>query len=119
MKETGTDVSLTIVDVDVPIYNQQEVSVISANQNIIGYIDNQTKYYYYTTKDFSRLFKLGFSFYWIWLGALLGLTISYMLDRSNAPIWSIIAFGISYGIYQLQKLIQNYRLKREFDQFLR
>ena len=119
LKETGTDVSLTIVDVDVPIYNHQDVMVISANRNIIGYIDNQTKYYYYTTKDFSRLFKLGFPFYWIWVGTVLGLAISYMLDRSNFPIWTVIAFGISYGIFQLQKVIQNYGLKKEFDQFLR
>ena len=113
------DYKAFIKKVDLPIYTDQEVTVICCDKTVIGYIDMQTNYYYYTVTDFSRLFGLGFSSWWIWLITILGCIAIYFMNNEQILLLPFSLFIIAYALYFLQKWYINYRVRQEIDAVLR
>ena len=118
LTETGEDIKTYIKNLDLPIYNEQEVTVICSGKKVIGFIDVKTNYYYYTTKNFSRLLGIGISFIWVWiLGLLGGLAIYSFYDRKNVLLIIVPLLAV-YAIFLIYKWILDYRIQKEIDIYL-
>ncbi|MCU0335684.1 MAG: hypothetical protein MUF62_11695 [Chitinophagaceae bacterium] len=73
LPRTGTDCHFTVAGNDLPIYPDQEVELIIANDMIIGFIDQSTRRYYYLVDGFSKLFGIQ---PWVWLmGLVVGISV--------------------------------------------
>ncbi len=73
LNETREDYKTYIKNLDLPIYNAQEVTIsMPAAKRVPCYIEMHTNNHYYTTKDFSRL---------------LGIGLLYILGLPNRYFW--------------------------------
>jgi hypothetical protein len=117
--ETNKDLRTTIKDRDLPVYNGQEVTIISVGKAVLGFVDMQTNYYYYTTGDFSRKLGMGPAFYWVWIIGLLGGITVYLLDLQQGMfLWLLVPLGIALLLYYVQKWILNMRIRKAMDKVL-
>ena len=107
-----------INNLDLPIYTTQEVTVVSSNKIVLAFIDMQTKYYYFTTRDFSRKLNLGLPFFWVWVIGIMGGVLVYLLQNQETTGWIFVPFAIAWIVYTIQKWILNNQVKRKINDFL-
>lgn len=119
LNETREDYKIYIKNLDLPIYNEQEVTVICSAKRVLGYIDMQTNYYYYTTKDFSRSLGIGLPYIWVWVVGILGGTCLYLINNQEISLWVLVPFLAAYILFLMQKWILNHRIQKEINTFLR
>lgn len=111
-KEDGQDWQVKINNEDLPLYTEQEVTVISLENYIIGFIDKQTSKYYYIDNDFASLLELGIALYKVWLaGILIGITAMMLTPLPYKFIAAFAPFLLCWVIYILKK----WRINREFS----
>ena len=118
LNNTNEDWPLYINNLDLPIYTSQEVTVVASNNNVLAFIDMQTKYYYFTTRDFSRKLNLGLSFFWVWVIGIMGGVLVYLLQNQVTTGWIFVPFAIAWIVYTIQKWILNNQVKRKINDFL-
>ena len=119
LNENNEDIKTYIKNLDLPIYTEQDVIVICSGKRVLGYVDMQTNYYYYTTNDFSRKLGVGFSLLWVFLIGILGGVCFYYINNRQGSLWLFVPFIASWVVYLIQKMILNYRVKKEIDNILR
>jgi hypothetical protein len=117
--ENDEDYKAYIEKLDLPIYNNQEVTIICCDKTVIGYIDMQTNYYYYTVTNFSRLFGLGLSSLWVWIITILGGIAIYATTSDRMLLLSFTLFIIVYGLYFFQRWYINRRVRQAIDAVLK
>ena len=117
-KKNGQDWPIYIKRFDLPIYTNQDVTVIAIDDLIMGYIDNQTEYYYYTDTDFFENFKLGISRYKAWLIGTIASALGYFIFHDREWILSFIPLITMLAFYHIQKLILNNRTTKALDDYL-
>ena len=54
LKNTDRILPLNIRNMQLPLRDAQDVDIISANQQVIGYVDVRSEEYYYITNDFCK-----------------------------------------------------------------
>jgi hypothetical protein len=116
--EDGTDYKAYIKNLDLPVYTEQDVTILCADNIVLGYIDMQTNYYYYTSKDFQSLLGLGISVLWIWLAGILAGAAIYFFNHKEFTLWLYIPLMALYLFCRVQKIVFNYRIKKAIDQYL-
>lgn len=119
-KESGVDWPVRIKDLDLPLYTNQEVMVISIEQYIIGYIDKQTNKYHYTETDFAYVLDLGFPLYKIWIGGIAA-GIAVFLVTTNPDYKFFLCFVpllIGWLMYRIKKWMINREIIRKLDYYL-
>ena len=118
-QETGEDYKSYLRNLDLPIYTEQEVTLVCSGTTAVGVIDNQTNYYYYLTNDLSGLLGLGLPHLWVWAVGILGGAGIYFLNDSHPSFWILLPLLAIMVFYWVQKWILNYRIKKTIDKFLR
>ena len=53
--DNGDEYPMTLKNMNLPIYQEQSVTLITIDEIIIGFIDNATNNYYYLTKNLQSL----------------------------------------------------------------
>jgi len=119
LQETGEDYKAYLRNLDLPLYTEQEVTIVSAGTTVVGVIDNQTQYYYYLTNDLSGALGQGLPRLWVWAVGILGGAGIYFLNDSRPSLWILFPLLLILGFYWIQKWILNYRIKKTIDKFLR
>jgi hypothetical protein len=105
---------------DLPVYNDQEVRVISADNIIIGYIDEQTKKYYYTSNNLSNRMGLGMSYYLVWVIGIVGAVIIGLLTWETTMMWLLFTpLIITWLFYRIQKWVLHAQVTKAIDHYLR
>jgi hypothetical protein len=108
-----------ITNRDLPIYNNQEVRVISADNIIIGYIDEQTKKYYYTSDNLSNRMGLGMSYYLVWVIGIAGAVMIGFITRDTKMILLVFApLIITWLFYRIQKWVLHLQVTKAIDHYL-
>jgi len=115
--ESNEDWPLYIKNIDLVIYNDQRVQVIVVNDAIVGFVDEKTARYYYTTQQFSKVFKLGIPYPFYILAGILGAVILYFA-YPNQIQWSFIPLILAFLAYQIQKSILGLQARKAIDSFL-
>lgn len=115
--ETNEDWPLYIRNIDLVIYKEQRVQVIVVNDAIVGFVDEKTGHYYYTTSQFSNLLKLGIPYYYYIIAGIAGAVILWLAYLNNFG-WSLIPLFLALIAYQIQKLILSSRARKAIDSFL-
>lgn len=82
LQQSGTTLPLSVKNVQLPLYNEQQVDVIKANECIIGYVDVKSEEYYYTTSDFCKAAGVHFLELLTWLVSIMA-TISILTIIKN------------------------------------
>jgi len=118
LNDSGEDWPLYIRNLNLPLYNGQAVTLVSSNKNVLAYIDDRTKYYYYTSRDLCRKVGLGIPLWRIILPGLIGGLLIYWIQRDAPTVWIVAPIIASYAIYVIQKWFFNYKIKKEIDEFL-
>jgi hypothetical protein len=115
-KASGADWPLTIVDLELPLYNDQEVGVICVDNIIVGFIDRQTNRYYYTTTKWTRAFRAGLPFSYVWItGICGGLTVYLLTGKAEPSPWVLLPLGILLVCYYVQRAVINYMIRQSLD----
>jgi hypothetical protein len=119
LNEPNKDLPVYIKNLDLPIYSGEDVTLIRAANIIIGYIDTKSNDYYYISNDLGRKLGLGVPYYWIWLTGIGAGVLIYFLQDQTISIWNFVPFVLAWLLVKLQKVILNYRIKKDVDQILR
>lgn len=117
LQRTNEDWRVYVKNLDLPIYTSQEVSVVTCGETVLAYIDKQTNYYYYLTRDFSGKLGIGMPFFLVWLIGIVGGIIDYLMQQ-EVTVFLFVPIATLWLIYMIQKWIANFRIKREIDRFL-
>ncbi len=119
-KESGADWPISFKNLDLPLYTNQEVMVISIEQYIIGYIDKQTNKYHYTETDFAYVLDLGFPLYKVWIGSIAtGIAVYFITtDSYLKPFLCFIPLFVGWLIYRIKKWTINREITRKIDYYL-
>ncbi len=118
LEENNQDYHICIKNIDLPIYSNQPVTLISAGAVVVGYIDNQTNDYYYIIKDIASELGLGLPFYWVILIGLLCAVALYFYEGGVITIAFLLPFLLTCVLYVIQSWILNYRVKKAINQCL-
>lgn len=116
-KQTNEDWPVHIRNRDLPIYSNQDVTVIAVEETIIGYIDSQTDVYYYTSTDF-YYFDLGIRPHKIWITGAIAAMATFFLFQDEQKIFCIFPLIAMYFFYRIHKTLLNYRAEKAMDNFL-
>jgi len=119
LNDTNQDVPVYIQSLDLPIYSGEEVILIRVANIIVGYVDTKSDHYYYVTNNLGRKLGLGIPYYWIWLIGIGGGIIIYFLQDQTFSLWNFVPLASAWLLVKLQKLMFNYRIKKDVDQILR
>jgi len=115
--ESNEDWPLYIKYIDLVIYKDQRVLVIVVNDAIVGFVDEKTGRYYYTTTQFSKLLKLGIHYTYYIIAGIAGAVILYLAYPKQFG-WVLIPLVIALIAYQIQKLILSSQARKAIDSFL-
>ena len=116
---TNVDLPVHIEGLDLPVYTGQSVTLVTSNNRVLAYIDDQTKYYYYTSRNFCKKLGIGIPLWWVWLFGIAGGVIIYFLQRTDPTFWVFVPILTFYVMYAIQKWITNSRIEKQIDAFLR
>ena len=119
LKDTHEDYKAYVKNIDLPIYTDQEVTVICANKKVIGYIDNKSNYYYYTTRDFSKFFGLGIHYAFVWIIGIAGGVAAWFMNQQEPTLWIFVPLFAAFIFYYIQKWMINQRIRKMIDDYLR
>lgn len=117
-KQDGRDWRITVENINLPIYTSQDVTVIAADDAIVGYIDTQTKEYYYTTGNFAYELDFGVPLY---ISVLLGLglcALSFFLLPGDDRGYSLIPIAFAILFHIIQRRIWNHRIEKALNSYL-
>jgi hypothetical protein len=117
-KASGDDWPVTVRNLDLPLYNEQEVSVICVRDIIIGYIDRKTNRYYFTTSDFAKTFKLGIQHMIMWIIGIAGGLVTYLFVGNELAYWAFLPLVIAIIVFYIQKMAINYRVGASLDHYM-
>ena len=93
--------------------------VIRANSIIIGYIDGQTKKYYYTSSNLCSRLGLGMSYYLVWtIGILGGVVIGFSTWNTTLTPLLVVPVIVAWLFYWVQKWVIHKRIVNAIDHFL-
>jgi hypothetical protein len=118
LNENNEDFKTYIQNLDLPIYTDQDVTVICSGKSVLGFIDMQTNYYYYTVNNLSRTLGLGFPFLWVWIITILGGIAIYFANIELSFLWLILFFLSVYLVYLIQRWYLNRRIRTAIDAVL-
>lgn len=117
LNENNEDYKTYIQKLDLPIYTDQDVTVICFGKRVLGYIDMQTNYYYYTVNNLSKALGLGLPALWVWVIALLGGLAIYLTDKDQILLSLIFIFSV-YFVYLIHRWYVNRRIRKAIDAIL-
>ena len=117
-KASGDNWPITVKNLDLPLYTEQEVSVICVRNIIIGYIDRKANRYYFTTSDFAKAFKLGMQYVFMWIIGIAGGLVTYLFVGNEWAYWAFLPLLIAVIGFYIQKMVINYRVGASLDRYM-
>jgi hypothetical protein len=120
LKESNKVLPLNVRDMQLPLYNMQEVDIITANQFVIGYVDVESEEYYYFTNDFCKAAGIGFIDIASWLTGILvaGCMLTIIKDEYAGLFAFILLFALWISTVTL-KTILNKKIESNMDEILK
>jgi hypothetical protein len=117
LKDSDKTLSLSVNDLQFPLYIDQEVDIISANQFIIGFVDVKSEEYYYLTNDFCKAAGLKFleSFTWF-AGILASVMILRVTKNMYAPVYAITLLTFTWTLNIIMKEVFNRKIENAIDE---
>jgi hypothetical protein len=119
LADTNEDYQAYIESLDLPVYTDQEVTVICSGRTVVGYVDRQTNYYYYIVRNFASLFGIGLTVWWVFIATIIGGVFFYFINKDEFLARAVILFGCFYLLYLFQRWFINYRVRKAIDAALR
>ncbi len=117
LKDSDKTLPLSVHDLQLPLYNEQEVDIISANQFIIGFVDVKNEEYYYLTNDFCKAAGLKFFETLTWFtGIMASIIILRMADSMYAPVYAITLLTLTWTINIIMKEVFNRKIENAIDE---
>lgn len=120
LKDSNKILPFDVQNIKLPLYNMQEVDIISANQFVIGYVDVKSEEYYYITDDFYKAAGIGFIDMLSWLAGIL--VVGFMLTFIKNDYAAILAFATLFIIWMVNvtiKTVLNRKIENNMDELLR
>ncbi len=118
LRDVDRDCRLRIKNLDLPLYTSQDVSVISSEGVIIGFIDTKTSAYYYTVTDFAGKLKFGFEWHWFLLTSFLIAVILFFFRQQQLTGHLFLPVLAALAVFYLHKWILNYLIRKSIDKYL-
>jgi len=120
LKESNKVLPLNVRDIQLPLYNMQEVDIITANQFVIGYVDIESEEYYYITNDFCRAVGIGFIDNASWLAGIVAAgCILTIIKNEYAALFAFILLFIIWISTVSLKTILNKKIESNMDEILK
>jgi hypothetical protein len=116
LKNSDKTLPLSVHDLQLPLYNEQEVDIISANQFIIGFVDVKSEEYYYLTNDFCKAAGLRFFEKFTWFAGIIASIIILRTAKSMyAPVYAITVLTLTWAINLIMKEVFNRKIENAID----
>jgi hypothetical protein len=116
LQQTGKTLPLDVKNIQLPLYNKQEVDIISANQFIIGYVDVKSEEYYYITNDFYKAAGMQFLEVLTWLVSIIAtITILTIIKNSYALLFACSLLMLTWLANIIIKSVLNKKIENAID----
>jgi len=120
VQHSGAIVPLNVKNEQLPLYNEQEVDVIKANQFIIGYVDVKKEEYYYTTNDFCKAAGIHFLDVIIWMISILATISILTISKNNyAPLFAFALLASTWIVNIITRHFLNKKIENVIDNSMR
>ena len=120
LKDSDKTLPLSVTDLQLPLYNEQEVDIISANQFIIGFVDVKNEEYYYLTNDFCKAAGMQFFETLTWFaGIMASIIILRMTASMYAPVYAITMLTLTWTLNIIIKEVFNREIENAIDEHMR
>lgn len=117
-KLSGNDWPISITNLDLPLYTEQEIAVICIKNIIVGYIDRKANRYYYTTSNLGKAFQAGMPYWAVWaIGVPVGILLG-MLAGTELAYLGFLPLLIAMAVYYVQNGMVNHRITRAIDHYM-
>jgi hypothetical protein len=117
LKDSDKTLPLSVRDMELPLYNAQEVDIISANQFIIGFVDVKSEEYYYLTNDFCKAAGMQFFEILTWFaGIIASIMVLRMVGSMYAPVYAITILTLTWAINIITKEVFNRKIESAIDE---
>ncbi len=112
----GDDIRVYVRHLDLPVYNGQEVSLLSANGSVVALIDLKTRSYYYTTGNIQDKLGMGVPAVWVWAVGIICAAIAYNIDSLGGTFF-VMPFFVWIPVL-INRWIFNNKIRKEIRSFL-
>jgi hypothetical protein len=119
LKDSDKTLPLSVHDMELPLYHEQEVDIISANQFIIGFVDVKSEEYYYLTNDFCKAAGMQFFETLTWFaGIIASIMVLRMVGSMYAPVYAITILTLTWAINIITKEVFNRKIESAIDEHM-
>lgn len=120
LKDSNKIFPVHVQNRQLPLYNMQEVDIISANQFVIGYVDIKSEEYYYITNDFYKAAGIGFIDMISWLtGILVAGCMLTLVKNEYAALLALILLLAIWISNVTVKTVLNQKIENNMDELLK
>ncbi len=116
LKDSDKTLPLSVHNLQLPLYNEQEVDIISANEFIIGFVDIKKEEYYYLTNDFYKAAGMKFFDMLTWFAGIMGtIVILSIVKNMYAPVYAITMLTLTWTLNIILKEVFNRKIESSID----
>jgi hypothetical protein len=117
LKNSDKTLPLSVRNKQLPLYDKQEVDIISANQFIIGFVDIKKEEYYYVTEDFYEAVGTKFFDMLSWFAGIMAIIIILTLAKSMyTPVYVITTLTLTWLGNIIVKEVFNRKIENAIDE---
>lgn len=117
LETTGEEFPVTLKNMNLPLYQNQLVSLIAVDDTVIGFIDSNSRKYYYLTNNLQKaLGKAGYLPWIFWGSIALILGIFYFLDPGYTQ--NLRALFLIPPLVWLYQMMSNHRFEKKIDNMI-
>lgn len=117
LKDSDKTLPLSVRHLQLPLYKEQEVDIISANQFIIGFVDVKSEEYYYLTNDFCKAAGMQFFETLTWFaGIMASIIILRMTESVYAPVYATTILTLTWTLNIIMKEVFNRKIENAIDE---
>jgi hypothetical protein len=117
LKDSEKMLPLSVYNMQLPLYDKQEVDIISANQFIIGFVDIKSEEYYYVTKDFCEAMGSKFFDMLSWFAGIVAIMIILTSAKSvYTPVYVITTLILTWLGNIIAKEVFNRKIENAIDE---
>lgn len=117
LRDSDKTLPFSVCNMQLPLYNEQEVDIISANEFIIGFVDIKNEEYYYFTNDFCKAAGMNFFEAFAWFAGIMGtLVILKMAESTYAPVYAITLLTLTWTLNIIIKEVFNRTIESAIDE---
>ncbi len=117
LETTGEEFPVTLKNMNLPLYQNQLITLIAVDDTVIGFIDSNSRKYYYLTNNLQKALGKADYLRWIVWGSVILIMAVFIFVNVEYTQHMTSLFLIPPLVW-IYSLISNYRFEKKIDKMI-